>query len=195
MGHKRTRSSSSLASVNSEDNNGSDNDSDNGSYNDSDNGSDNDSDNDSYNGSDNDSDNEPDNEPDDSSVMDQNLLNRRHLHICMDAAEDLVEDCDDNAAAPAVSVVVRNMRAIAVSAFNVSAVYLFWVALHFVTAQLYVRYCAFPSLYGLLVSPFLISAPHCVAMRWVFTKGGTLIEGMWILFGTWMCSKVIRRDV
>lgn len=80
-------------------------------------------------------------------------------------------------------------------AFAVSSIYLFWILLHFITAQMYVRYCAHPSLYGLLISPFLISAPHCAAMRWVFTKGGTLIDGMWILLGTWLCSKVIYRDV
>jgi hypothetical protein len=79
-------------------------------------------------------------------------------------------------------------------AFAVSSIYLFWVTLHFVTAQLYVRYCAHPSIYGFLISPFLISAPHCAAMRWVFTKGGTLIDGMWIILGTWLCSKVIYRD-
>lgn len=79
-------------------------------------------------------------------------------------------------------------------AFAVSSIYLFWVALHFITAQLYVTYCAHPSIYGFLISPFLISAPHCVAMRWVFTKGGTLIDGMWILLGSWLCSKVIYRD-
>ncbi len=115
MGFKRTRSSS-IASVNSEGNRISDV-------------------NDSVNDSDNDSVNDLDNEPDDSSIMDQKLLNRRHLHICVDANEDLLEDCDDNDATPAVSVVVRNVRAIAVSAFNVSAVYLFWVALHFVMSS------------------------------------------------------------
>jgi len=80
-------------------------------------------------------------------------------------------------------------------AFAVSSIYLFWILLHFITAQMYVRYCAYPSLYGLIISPFLISAPHCAAMRWVFNKGGTLIDGMWILLGTWLCSKIIYREV
>ena len=79
--------------------------------------------------------------------------------------------------------------------FAVSSIYLFWIALHFVTAQLYVQFCAYPSLYGFLLSPFLISSPHCAAMRWIFTKGGTLIDGMWIILGTWLCSKVLYRDV
>ena len=79
--------------------------------------------------------------------------------------------------------------------FAVSSIYLFWITLHFATAQLYVKFCAYPSLYGFLLSPFLISSPHCAAMRWVFTKGGTLIDGMWIILGTWLCSKVLYRDV
>ena len=79
--------------------------------------------------------------------------------------------------------------------FAVSSIYLFWITLHFATAQLYVKFCAYPSLYGFLLSPFLISSPHCAAMRWVFTKGGTLLDGMWIILGTWLCSKVLYRDV
>lgn len=79
--------------------------------------------------------------------------------------------------------------------FAVSSIYLFWITLHFVTAQMYVQFCAYPSLYGFLLSPFLISSPHCAAMRWIFTKGGTLIDGMWIIMGTWLCSKVLYRDV
>ena len=80
-------------------------------------------------------------------------------------------------------------------AFAVSSINLFWITLHFVTAQMYVQFCAYPSLYGFLLSPFLISSPHCAAMRWIFTKGGTLIDGMWIIMGTWLCSKVLYRDV
>jgi hypothetical protein len=79
--------------------------------------------------------------------------------------------------------------------FAVSSIYLFWITLHFATAQLYVKFCAYPSLYGFLLSPFLISSPHCAAMRWIFTKGGTLLDGMWIILGTWLCSKVLYRDV
>ena len=87
----------------------------------------------------------------------------------------------------------HNIKPYMVGMFNVSAVYLCWITLHFITAQLYVRYCAHYSFYGFLLSPFLISAPHCVAMRWVFARGGTLIDGMWIILGTWLCSNVINR--
>lgn len=87
----------------------------------------------------------------------------------------------------------HNIKPYMVGMFNVSIVYLCWITLHFITAQLYVRYCAHYSFYGFLLSPFLISAPHCVAMRWVFARGGTLIDGMWIILGTWLCSNMINR--
>ena len=90
-----------------------------------------------------------------------------------------------------IRTIIPTVKPFITSAYKVSALYLFWVTLHYVTAQLYVKYCAYPSLYGFIISPFLISAPHCMAMRWVFNKGGTLIEGMWILLGTWLCSKII----
>ena len=80
-------------------------------------------------------------------------------------------------------------------AITVSSIYIFWIALHFTTAHVYVQFCAYPSLYGFLLSPFLISSPHCSAMRWIFTKGGTLIDGMWIILGTWLCSKLLYHDV
>lgn len=90
--------------------------------------------------------------------------------------------------------IVPFVRPYITSIYQVSALYVFWIALHYVTAHLYVKYCATPTFYGFLVSPFLISSPHCVAMRWVFTKGGNLIEGMWTLVGTWLCSKIITRN-
>lgn len=89
--------------------------------------------------------------------------------------------------------VVPHMSPYAKYVYRVSGVYFFWILLHYVTAHMYVRYCAASSLYGFIISPFLISSPHCIAMRWVFSKGGTVIEGMWILVGTWLCSKLITN--
>ena len=89
--------------------------------------------------------------------------------------------------------VLPHMSPYAKYVYRVSGVYLFWILLHYVTAHMYVRYCAVSSLYGFIISPFLISSPHCIAMRWVFSKGGTVIEGMWILVGTWLCSKLITN--
>ena len=103
-------------------------------------------------------------------------------------------DSDLKSARKKMNNIVPLVRPYITSIYQVSALYVFWIALHYVTAQLYVRYCATYTFYGFMVSPFLISSPHCVAMRWVFTKGGNLIEGMWTLLGTWLCSKIITRN-
>jgi hypothetical protein len=71
-----------------------------------------------------------------------------------------------------------------------AGLYILWMALHFVSANLYVYYCAHMSLFGFLMSPVLASAPHCRAIRWVLNSGAHSIDAMWIVLGTWVCSKL-----
>jgi hypothetical protein len=73
---------------------------------------------------------------------------------------------------------------------GVAGLYILWMILHFVSANLYVYYCAHMSLFGFLMSPVLASAPHCRAIRWVLNSGAQSIDAMWIVLGTWVCSKL-----
>ena len=73
---------------------------------------------------------------------------------------------------------------------SVAGLYILWMVLHFVSANLYVYYCANMSLFGFLMSPVLASAPHCRAIRWVLNSGAQSIDAMWIVLGTWVCSKL-----
>jgi hypothetical protein len=73
---------------------------------------------------------------------------------------------------------------------GVAGLYILWMVLHFVSANLYVYYCAHMSLFGFLMSPVLASAPHCRAIRWVLNSGAQSIDAMWIVLGTWVCSKL-----
>ena len=73
---------------------------------------------------------------------------------------------------------------------NVCGIYLCWIILHFVAANLYPRFCAELTFWGLIKSAFVAPAPHCQAMRWVITNGGSVITQMWIVLGTWMCGKI-----
>ena len=76
--------------------------------------------------------------------------------------------------------------------FNVSSVYLLWILIHFISVHLYVYFCV-PSTYiGFLYSPFLISTPHCKALRWATQTGASTIDNMWIVFGTWICSIIVK---
>ena len=75
--------------------------------------------------------------------------------------------------------------------YGASSLYLFWIMLHYFSTQMYVYYCAPHGLYGFLISPFLVAAPHCRAIRWIIHNGGNMVDNMWIILGTWLCSKII----
>lgn len=75
--------------------------------------------------------------------------------------------------------------------FMASAIYLVWILIHYISAHLYVQFCTPLSFTGFLMSPFVVSAPHCRALRWSINNGASSIDAMWILLGTWMCSKLI----
>ena len=72
-----------------------------------------------------------------------------------------------------------------------SSIYFFWIMLHYFSAQMYVYYCAPRGFYGFLISPFLVAAPHCRAIRWIIHNGGNMVDNMWLILGTWLCSKII----
>jgi hypothetical protein len=75
--------------------------------------------------------------------------------------------------------------------YGASSLYLFWIMLHYFSTQMYVYYCAPRGLYGFFISPFLVAAPHCRAIRWIIHNGGNMVDNMWIILGTWLCSKII----
>lgn len=73
---------------------------------------------------------------------------------------------------------------------NAAGIYILWIFMHFISAHLYVYYCTHYSLQGFILSPILVSAPHCRALRWVIYNGTQSIDSMWIVFGAWLCSKL-----
>jgi hypothetical protein len=74
---------------------------------------------------------------------------------------------------------------------KISGVYLVWIALHFFASQFYIELCVPKTIYGFLVSPFLIATPHCQALRWIVYNGANAINNMWIVMGTWFCSQIM----
>lgn len=72
---------------------------------------------------------------------------------------------------------------------KISGVYLVWIALHFFASQFYIQLCVPKTIYGFLISPFLIATPHCQALRWIVYNGANAINNMWIVMGTWFCSQ------
>jgi hypothetical protein len=70
-----------------------------------------------------------------------------------------------------------------------AGLYLLWVAIHYVAAQLYVYYCTPLTFMGFIMSPLMVAAPHCYTFRWCITNGANNISTMWVVFGTWIASK------
>ena len=126
-----------------------------------------------------------------------------YVNVVVDAEEDEEEDDNDvedetrictNMIAMS-SPYIRDMAQKGVYCvqyvYCASSIYLYWTMLHYFSAQLYVYYCAPRGLYGFLISPFLVAAPHCRAIRWIIHNGGNMVDNMWLILGTWLCSKVI----
>ena len=86
---------------------------------------------------------------------------------------------------------IPNAKHYVITTYHASSIYIFWIILHYISAQLYVYYCTPSNIYGLIISPFLVSAPHCKALRWVLHNGGNTIDNMWIVLATWFASKLI----
>lgn len=77
--------------------------------------------------------------------------------------------------------------------FQACKIYFLWVVLHYAASQYYLHYCAPSTLYGFMMSPFLVSLPHCRAMRFMIYNGGDTIETMWFVVGTWVSAKLIVK--
>ena len=74
---------------------------------------------------------------------------------------------------------------------QVAGVYLTWITLHYGAAHLYTKFCAHDTVVGFILSPFMVVAPHCRALRWVVHTASGVIENMWIVFGTWVCANIL----
>jgi hypothetical protein len=72
------------------------------------------------------------------------------------------------------------------------SVYLFWIILHYLSLQLYLYFCTPKTWQEALIAPFIISSPHCKALRWAFNYGGTTTDSMWVVLGAWICTKIIK---
>ena len=71
---------------------------------------------------------------------------------------------------------------------KISGVYLMWFLLHYVASQLYIKFCTPSDIVGFIMSPFLISTPHCQGLRWLIYNGANMINNMWIMIGAWLCA-------
>ena len=85
----------------------------------------------------------------------------------------------------------NNIIQIVYFAYSISKIYALWIILHYFASHLYVKLCVPQSMIGFVLSPFLSPAPHCQGLRWVIYNGGNMIDNMWFLLGSWICSTIL----
>jgi hypothetical protein len=74
--------------------------------------------------------------------------------------------------------------------FKISGIYILWIFLHYFSAHLYVNFCVPKTFIGFIMSPFMISSPHCQGLRWIVYNAANIINNMWILIGSWIYSLI-----
>lgn len=80
---------------------------------------------------------------------------------------------------------------------KISGIYLLWICLHYFSAHLYIKFCVPSTIYGFILSPFMIATPHCQGLRWIVYNAAGIINNMWILIGAWIYSMIwiFNKDV
>ena len=112
---------------------------------------------------------------------------RRNKHVDDDEVE-----VDTVTVESRVDTMKINLHKICTDAFSVSKIYLLWICLHYASVHLYVYFCAPASFTGFILSPFQVALPHCRALRWTSQNGVDVVNSMWIVVGTWLCSKIVK---
>jgi hypothetical protein len=69
-----------------------------------------------------------------------------------------------------------------------------FIMIHYVSAHIYTWYCTPLSWYGFFISPFIVSTPHCKALRWSIQTFSVNIETMWHVFGTWLATIFLQNQ-
>lgn len=89
---------------------------------------------------------------------------------------------------------VRYIQRIIKIFLSISGFYFIWILLHYFASHLYVKLCVPNTFFGFIISPFLITTPYCIGLRWLIQTGATSINNMWIIFGTWICSNILNMN-
>lgn len=74
--------------------------------------------------------------------------------------------------------------------FKASCIYILWIFLHYFSAHLYIKFCVPNTVIGFIMSPFMISTPHCQGLRWIVYNAVSVINNMWIIVGAWIYSVI-----
>ena len=86
-----------------------------------------------------------------------------------------------------------DFRLIAKNILDVAGIFVVWIIIHYIAANLYPTFCAAAGIVGFIKSVFVAQAPHCIAMRWIIYNGGIVINSMWLAIASWFTTKVFNK--
>jgi len=109
----------------------------------------------------------------------------------IEKTEEIEESREELVVTSVLESAIRETKSYVCYTYNATSIYFFWILMHYFSSQLYVYYCTPQGFYGFFISPFLVAAPHCRALRWIIHSGGNMVDNMWIILGTWLCSKML----
>ena len=78
---------------------------------------------------------------------------------------------------------------------EIVGVYVLWIVLHTIAANLYPVFCANMSFVGMIMSIFQAPSYQCIGLRWIINNGSCTITQMWSVFGTWIIGKLIESNM
>lgn len=69
--------------------------------------------------------------------------------------------------------------------------YTAWISLSYYSTHLYAHFCAEWSIMGFLTHPFMVSSPHCLALKWVMNEGSSTISNLFAMIATYVATTLV----
>lgn len=63
---------------------------------------------------------------------------------------------------------------------------------HYSAVHMYRQWCTPMSTLGFLMSPVMISTPHCTALRWIIHNGANAITNSWSLLAGFAIALIVK---
>lgn len=89
------------------------------------------------------------------------------------------------------TMIVSFIKGIVIFMFQSCGIYIFWICVHYISAHLYTEMCVPRTYTGFILSPLMAQTPQCRAIRWMLLSASSVIDNMWLVFGTWLVSNLI----
>ena len=103
--------------------------------------------------------------------------------------KNITKNTDDNAVCK-----YKYLTSFIKKCYSISGIYIMWIIIHHLAANLYARYCTPLTLVGVLSAPFIVATPPCSCLRWCINKGSDTMVAMWVVMASWLVTRVSKNN-